>query len=169
MNSPQGGFYSAEDADSEGEEGKFYVWTLDEVHRILGPDDASLAIQVFNIAPEGNWVDRATGHRPGTNILHLSKPLSELAADPSLSRNAGTGGRGSGRAAPSDPSAAQPVGAVREPPLRSPAAPSAGTDLPQRRRSFADASNPSASGSSRRASGGSIPTRTTRSSPTGTG
>src|SRR3712207_9319577 len=45
MTSPEGGFYSAEDADSEGEEGKFYVWTPTEMEGVLDPDDARLAMR----------------------------------------------------------------------------------------------------------------------------
>jgi len=77
---PEGGFYSAEDADSEGEEGRFYVWMLDQVREALGAEDAALAAQVFNLVAQGNWVDQATRHRPGTNILHLRKPVAALAA-----------------------------------------------------------------------------------------
>lgn len=53
MTSPEGGFYAALDADSEGEEGKFYLWTIEEFHRLLGPD-AELMINYYNIT-SGNW------------------------------------------------------------------------------------------------------------------
>ncbi|MFC2112182.1 thioredoxin domain-containing protein [Bacteroidota bacterium] len=56
MTSGQGGFYSSLDADSEGEEGKFYVWTQEEIEKVLGKD-AELFIEYFNITPEGNWED----------------------------------------------------------------------------------------------------------------
>ncbi|MCX7921982.1 MAG: thioredoxin domain-containing protein [Clostridia bacterium] len=55
MTSPEGGFYSAEDADSEGEEGKFYVWSLDEVKQVLGDPDGERFCQYYNITPEGNF------------------------------------------------------------------------------------------------------------------
>ena len=45
--SPEGGFYSAEDADSEGEEGKFYIWTQKEIEQSLPSRDADLAIKIF--------------------------------------------------------------------------------------------------------------------------
>jgi len=61
MTAPEGGFYSAEDADSEGEEGKFYVWSIEELYSILDPSDADLIIKVFNVAKEGNFVDQVTG------------------------------------------------------------------------------------------------------------
>jgi hypothetical protein len=70
MTSPEGGFYSAEDADSEGEEGLFYVWTLDELEAVLGADDARLAAAVWSATPEGNFAEEATGERTGANILH---------------------------------------------------------------------------------------------------
>lgn len=55
MTSPEGGFYSAEDADSEGVEGKFYVWTADEVKEVLGKPDAEKFCQYFDITPSGNF------------------------------------------------------------------------------------------------------------------
>jgi len=78
LTSPEGAFCSAEDADSEGVEGKFYVWTEDEMRSALGVE-ADLAAKVFNVAAEGNFVGEATGARTGTNILYLKKPLAEFA------------------------------------------------------------------------------------------
>lgn len=78
MTSPEGGFYSAEDADSEGEEGKFYVWTTEEIRDVLGPD-ADLFTRVYKATAEGNFLDEATHKRMGTNIFHLRMPLTELA------------------------------------------------------------------------------------------
>ena len=82
MNSPEGGFYSAEDADSEGEEGKFYLWKKEEIEKILG-SEATAVIDLFNVSTEGNFHEEATGIRHGTNILHLKESLSER-ADPKL-------------------------------------------------------------------------------------
>jgi len=62
-----GGFFSAEDADSEGVEGKFYLWSLDEIEEIAG-DDAADVIRYFGVTSEGNFVDPHTGY--GGNILH---------------------------------------------------------------------------------------------------
>jgi uncharacterized protein YyaL (SSP411 family) len=69
MRSPQGGFYSAEDADSEGEEGKFYVWTASEMETTLGKDDAA-----FAATADGNMQDEASGQKTGANVLHLAHP-----------------------------------------------------------------------------------------------
>jgi len=77
MTASEGGFYSAEDADSEGEEGKFYVWSEAEIRDVLGGDEAALFIDVFNILPDGNFAEEATGHKSGANIPHLPKPLAE--------------------------------------------------------------------------------------------
>lgn len=85
LTSPEGAFYSAEDADSEGEEGRFYVWTTSEVRDALTGDDADLANKVFNITADGNFVDQATRGRNGTNIPHLQQPLDALAASSGLS------------------------------------------------------------------------------------
>jgi hypothetical protein len=64
MEHPDGGFYAAIDADSEGEEGKFYVWDKEEVDKILGKD-ADLYCKWYDISEKGNW--------GGKNILHISK------------------------------------------------------------------------------------------------
>ncbi len=79
MTSTEGGFYSAEDADSEGEEGKFYVWTEEELKETLGKEDAELIIKTFNTSKTGNFTEEASGHQTGANILHLTKPLNEIA------------------------------------------------------------------------------------------
>ncbi len=63
MTSPEGGFYSALDADSEGEEGKFYVWTKTEIEQILG-EDAAAFCETFEFSEQGNW-------EHGNNVVHL--------------------------------------------------------------------------------------------------
>jgi uncharacterized protein YyaL (SSP411 family) len=85
MTGPEGGFYSAEDADSEGEEGKFYVWSHEEIYSSLGPSDADLFTKVFNIEKDGNFIDQVTNEKPGTNILYLNKALEEIAPDLNIS------------------------------------------------------------------------------------
>jgi len=80
MTSPEGGFYSAEDADSEGEEGKFYVWTTAELRQALPDADAALYAAVHGIAEEGNFVEQASGERTGANIVHRPSPIEEVAA-----------------------------------------------------------------------------------------
>jgi uncharacterized protein YyaL (SSP411 family) len=80
MTPAQGGFYSADDADSEGEEGKFYVWTSEEFRQVLGSETARRWETIFRLSPEGNFVDEATRQKTGTNILHLTAPLSKWAA-----------------------------------------------------------------------------------------
>lgn len=80
MASQKGGFYSAEDADSEGEEGKFYLWTEGEIHQILGKDEADLFIKAFSVEKGGNFREEATGKGTGGNILHLRKSLPEIAS-----------------------------------------------------------------------------------------
>jgi len=84
MTSQAGAFYSAEDADSERVEGKFYTWTLDEIKKILGTE-ADFFIRVSRIEKDGNFAEQATGEKTGQNIVHLSKPLKELAAELKLS------------------------------------------------------------------------------------
>lgn len=77
MTGPDGGFFSAQDADSEGVEGKYYLWTADELAKALDTEDTKLALRVFNISPGGNFPESAKS-KPGGNILFMSKPLEEL-------------------------------------------------------------------------------------------
>jgi len=79
MTSPQGAFYSAEDADSDGEEGKFYVWTEKEFMQGAGPEAGRRWATIFRLDPEGNVVDEAAGRKTGANILHLTSPLPNWA------------------------------------------------------------------------------------------
>jgi len=80
MTSEAGGFFSAEDADSEGEEGKYYLWEESEIQRLLSPDLAEFTRRVFDIRPEGNFAE-PDGRPSGTNILHLRRPPGDLAAE----------------------------------------------------------------------------------------
>lgn len=59
MTHPEGGFYSAEDADSEGHEGKFYCWTHEELSKLLTPEEFNVAVRYFGITKEGNFVDHS--------------------------------------------------------------------------------------------------------------
>ncbi len=79
MTSPEGGFYSAEDADSEGEEGLFYLWTVDEFRNILGNDGADLLVPLFNMTEEGNFEDEATKRSTGRNLLFLKESFDQIA------------------------------------------------------------------------------------------
>jgi uncharacterized protein len=73
MTSPEGAFYSATDADSEGVEGKFFVWTPDEVEAVLPPDQARAFCAYYDVTPEGNW--------EGHSILHTPRPALEVATE----------------------------------------------------------------------------------------
>jgi len=77
MTSPEGGFYSAEDADSEGEEGKFYVWNVNELEDILGKEDADIYSNIFNMKTGGNWSE---GYHHQTNIPHLKRDFATLSS-----------------------------------------------------------------------------------------
>jgi uncharacterized protein YyaL (SSP411 family) len=76
-----GAFHAAEDADSEGIEGQFYLWTVSEITSVLGRDEAALFIKAFNIADAGNFAGEATGIKTGSNIPHLGQSPGEGAAD----------------------------------------------------------------------------------------
>ena len=77
LRSPDGAFFSAEDADSLNaafarEEGAFYVWTTTELADVLGPDDARLAAAVWAADADGNYLDEATHQPTGANVLHYA-------------------------------------------------------------------------------------------------
>jgi uncharacterized protein YyaL (SSP411 family) len=76
MRSPDGLFFSAQDADVEGEEGKHYVWTSAEIGQVLGTD-ATAAMELFGVRAEGNFHDEASGELTGANVLHLSTLSTE--------------------------------------------------------------------------------------------
>ncbi|MEW8657179.1 MAG: thioredoxin domain-containing protein [Candidatus Thiodiazotropha endolucinida] len=76
MTLPEGGFYSATDADSEGEEGLFFVWTMEQISAALAPQDAELANSLYRVTSRGNF--------EGRNILHLNQDLEEYAEEHDL-------------------------------------------------------------------------------------
>ncbi|MET0072078.1 MAG: DUF255 domain-containing protein [Candidatus Thiodiazotropha sp.] len=76
MSLPEGGFYSATDADSEGEEGRFFTWTAAELEAALDPRDAALARALYGVTPDGNF--------EGRNILHLGQGLESYAEEHQL-------------------------------------------------------------------------------------
>jgi hypothetical protein len=77
MTHPDGGFFSAEDADSEGHEGKFYCWTKDELSRLLSPEEFNVAATYFGIMAEGNFTDHSHPQPlRGQNVLSIAEPLS---------------------------------------------------------------------------------------------
>jgi uncharacterized protein len=80
LTSVEGGFYSAEDADSEGEEGKFFVWSQKEIEQALPREDADLAIKLFEVKPQGNYFEPPRGNN-GKNILHFAVPLEQVASE----------------------------------------------------------------------------------------
>ncbi len=71
MEQPEGGFYSTQDADSEGEEGKFFVWSEAEIDELLPDADAGLFKYAYDVTPDGNW--------EGKTILNRPKPHDEAA------------------------------------------------------------------------------------------
>jgi uncharacterized protein YyaL (SSP411 family) len=75
MTHPGGGFFSAEDADSEGHEGKFYCWTKDELSRLLTVEEFNVAAQFFGITAEGNFLDHSHPEPlAGQNVLSVVNP-----------------------------------------------------------------------------------------------
>ena len=77
----RGGFYSAEDADSEGEEGKFYTWSTNQLLEILGEKDAEIMKKVYNFDDNGNFLDEATHQINGFNIPHISNSIADLSSE----------------------------------------------------------------------------------------
>ncbi len=84
MTSPEGGFYAAQDADSEGEEGKYFVWRRDELEALLGPSEAALIAAHFNITEGGNFEHGATVLEVARDEATLARergvPLEQIAA-----------------------------------------------------------------------------------------
>lgn len=85
MISPERGFYSAEDADSEGVEGKFYVWKKDELAEVLENYDVEFASLVFNVSPSCNFHEESSDGQHNVNILHRTKTYAELSKELGLS------------------------------------------------------------------------------------
>ena len=72
MSADDGGFYATQDADSEGREGVFFVWTPAQLGEVLGSEDAALAQRYYGVDEAGNFED-------GTTVLHLTRPIMALA------------------------------------------------------------------------------------------
>ncbi len=78
MTHPEGGFFSAEDADSEGQEGKFYCWTHDELSKLLSPEEFNVAARFFGITVEGNFIDHSHPQPlRGLNVLSIAHPVQK--------------------------------------------------------------------------------------------
>lgn len=80
MTDATGGFYSTQDADSEGEEGKFYIWTPAELRETLGEEEARIAVRYWGVSEGGNF--------EGRNILHVVAPVEEVARDLGITEDA---------------------------------------------------------------------------------
>ena len=81
LTSPEGGFYSAQDADSEGQEGKFYIWTLEEIRRALPAELAELVIKIYGVREQGNFAEEHHNQPSGRNVLHLERPPAQWAQE----------------------------------------------------------------------------------------
>ena len=88
MTSAEGAFFSAEDADSEGEEGKFYIWTTDEFRSVLADEHSQVWEKILNLEPDGNFLDEASRQKTGTNILHLDRPIHQWSEELDLTSEA---------------------------------------------------------------------------------
>ncbi len=80
LQSPEGGFYSSRDADSDGLEGKYYIWTVDQITQALGEKEGELFCEYYGVTKTGNWFEHR-GHAPAgpKNILHVTKPPAVFA------------------------------------------------------------------------------------------
>ena len=83
LGAPEGGFYTAEDADSEGGEGRFYVWTKEEIEAVLNGEEARLAVRIFDLRAGGNFSEPG-GSMDGRNVLSMHRPIAEIAAEVGL-------------------------------------------------------------------------------------
>jgi len=85
MTHRDGGFFSAEDADSEGHEGKFYCWTKSELSKLLTVEEFNVATEYFGITAEGNFIDHShPTPLTGQNVLSVAKPTVPVADQPAL-------------------------------------------------------------------------------------
>ena len=73
MTASNGAFYSAESADSEGEEGKFYLWSLEEIKNTLNREEVTEAVKFFHILEKGNFIDPLSGYKTGENVLYIEQ------------------------------------------------------------------------------------------------
>jgi hypothetical protein len=81
LTSIEGGFYCGEDADVEGDEGIYYLWTLEEIRSILGIEESELIKKVFNLKEVGNFEEELSDTKTGTNIFYMTQPFGVLAAE----------------------------------------------------------------------------------------
>jgi uncharacterized protein YyaL (SSP411 family) len=81
LTSNEGGFYSAEDADSEGIEGKFYLWTVPQIQKVLGTGETATFKKIYNLDADGNFASPEAAHTGGNNILHLKQTVADLAGE----------------------------------------------------------------------------------------
>ena len=81
LRSPRGAFCSSEDADSEGKEGKFYIWTREQIEQALGPSAARLVCSHYGVTGDGNWTHPGDAHVPfgPKNVLHVARSAEVLA------------------------------------------------------------------------------------------
>ena len=79
MTSPEGGFYSAQDADTRGEEGGYYLWTRKEIEELLPGDVFPVAADAWHLTTAGNFIDPVTGDRTGKNVIYLTRAPDDLA------------------------------------------------------------------------------------------
>jgi hypothetical protein len=88
MQSPGGGFYAAEDAESEGEEGLFYLWSYNEIERLLTEGECAVVCSLYGITREGNMPDQPSGTAAGKNILYRSAPVEDVSSKLNLTPEA---------------------------------------------------------------------------------
>ncbi|MEZ5979367.1 MAG: thioredoxin domain-containing protein [Planctomycetota bacterium] len=81
LGTPEGGFTSAEDADSEGEEGLFYLWRPEEVRAVLGDEVGARVCSWFGVEEGGNFFEESTGRRTGESVLYLEHDLDPFVAE----------------------------------------------------------------------------------------